>query len=489
MIDSKPSFNILESIERHIEALKPLLPKQAIVCIGEYPIKTYLKQSALVRDGLLPIFIEKSSDDIYKWIPKGYSAHFVLAFEDLGIDTHFWYDVSPTIQKDTSIIDSLNKKSTERLHSAIVFSSVWDGVGSAALQPLIGKFRKQNIDSLSIAVLPSKIQPADAHFNAYASLQMCLATEGSTVLLLGRDELETFEGVDRNGVQIKGNAVVNYLLDLLLVRERLVQEIAELSRTFNVKLFSAVAVTAASYRVYGSLENMLNTAVLKLLLAFDLSSASLLYVLLRMPANLKDKIPRAKIELEITNWFKERTNPQSIHIAEPIYTDDMNDRIDAVLFIGGFDTTKMFADWDRKVSELKTRAVEKGYMTDDWRSLIKVQEEPKAPQIIDTRVPSETESAPETLQQIEEQKAAHEVTSAEITPGPINIEVPVANTVDIAELVDVEKPTVTAKAEKPKRSQRKKPEILQTQPPAAKPTETSKPEKPTRTRRTRKAQT
>jgi hypothetical protein len=162
MIDSKPSFNILESIERHIEALKPLLPKQAIVCIGEYPIKTYLKQSALVRDGLLPIFIEKSSDDIYKWIPKGYSAHFVLGFEDLGIDTHFWYDVSPTIQKDTSIIDSLNKKSTERLHSAIVFSSVWDGVGSAALQPLIGKFRKQNIDSLSIAVLPSKIQPVNS---------------------------------------------------------------------------------------------------------------------------------------------------------------------------------------------------------------------------------------------------------------------------------------------------------------------------------------
>ena len=51
-----------------------------------------------------------------------------------------------------------------------IFSSVWDGVGSAALPTLIRKFKAANIDSLSIAVLPSKIQPTDAHFNAYAAL-------------------------------------------------------------------------------------------------------------------------------------------------------------------------------------------------------------------------------------------------------------------------------------------------------------------------------
>jgi hypothetical protein len=302
--------------------------------------------------------------------------------------------------------------------------------------------------------------------------------------------LETFEGVDRNGVQIKGNAVVNYLLDLLLAKESLVQEIAELSRTFNVKLFSAVAVTAASYRVYGSLENMLNAAVLKPLSTFDLSSASLLYVLLRMPANLKDKIPRAKIELEITTWFKERTNPQSIHISEPIYTDDMSDRIDAVLFIGGFDTTKMFAEWDRKVSELKSRAVQSGCMTDDWRSLIRVREEVKKPEIMGAPLAfSEAISASDS-QQVGEQKAVDRVTPAEMTPGPINLEVTSeANTLDIPKLVDVEKPTTEEKVEKPKKSQRKRAMILQVQPTATKPSEASKPEKPTRTRRTRNAQT
>ncbi len=128
--------------------------------------------------------------------------------------------------------------------------------------------------------------------------------------------------------------------------------------------------------MYGSIENMLDTALLKPLSTFDLSSSTLLYVLLRMPANLKDKIPRAKIELSITDWFKEKTSPQSIHISEPIYTEDMSDRIDAVLFIGGFDTSKMFEELETKVASLKRAAVERGLMTEDWQLPFKVEEEP-----------------------------------------------------------------------------------------------------------------
>ena len=179
------------------------------------------------------------------------------------------------------------------------------------------------------------------------------------------------------GELIKGNMVVNYLINMFLAKETLVNEISELSRTFNVKLFSGIVVTGASYKIYGSIENMLNTAWLKPLLAFDLSSASLLYVLLRMPSSLKDKLPRAKIELAIANWFKEKTSLQSIYITEPIYTEDMTDRIDAVLFVGGFDTIKLLANLQKKVEPLKNQAVEKGFMTEDWQLIMPKIEEPK----------------------------------------------------------------------------------------------------------------
>ena len=381
MNDGKATFNVLASIEKHIEGLKPLLPKQALVCIGEYPIKTLLKEPIITKEVTLPILIEKSSDEIYKWLPKGYDAHFVLGFEEEHIDTHFWYNVLPTISKDNSVLESLRKKSLEKLHGAIIFSSIWDGVGSAALPTYIRKFKEANIDSLSIVVLPSKIQPTDAQFNAYGALEICLATDGATVLLLERDQIESYEGVDRKGEPIKGNTVANYLLNMFLAKNSLVEEIAELSRTFNTKLFTALLVTGASYNIYGSLDNMLNAALLKPFLNVDLSSASLLYVLLRLPLSMKDKLPRGKIELAITNWFKEKTNLQSIYITEPIYTQDMTDRIDAVLFLGGFEATKMLSDLEKKVKSLKDHAVEKGFMTEEWKVVSKIEAAPNIPEI------------------------------------------------------------------------------------------------------------
>ncbi len=386
MNNDKATFNVLASIEKHIEGLKPLLPKQALVCIGEYPIKIILKEPTITKEVTLPILIEKSSDEIYKWLPKGYDPHFVLGFEEEHIDTHFWYNVLHTISKDNSVLESLRKKSLEKLHGAIIFSSIWDGVGSAALPTYIRKFKEANIDSLSIVVLPSKIQPKDAQFNACGALETCLAADGATVLLLERDQIESYEGVDRKGEPIKGNTVANYLLNMFLAKNSLVEEIAELSRTFNTKLFTALFVTGSSYSIFGSLDNMLNAALLKPFLNYDLPNASLLYVLLRMPLSIKDKLPRGKIELTITNWFKEKTSLQSIYVTEPIYTQDMTDRIDAVLFIGGFETTKMLSDMETKVKSLKDHAVDRGFITQDWKVVSKIEaamNNPEIPRIIE----------------------------------------------------------------------------------------------------------
>ena len=122
---------------------------------------------------MLPIFLGKSSDEVFKWIPKGFDPHLVLGFEDANIDTHFWYNVLPFISQDETLIEGLKKKPIEKLHSAIMVASVWDGIGSASLPTLISKLKASNINSLSIAILPSKIQPTDAYFNTLASLGMC----------------------------------------------------------------------------------------------------------------------------------------------------------------------------------------------------------------------------------------------------------------------------------------------------------------------------
>jgi hypothetical protein len=379
MKEEDNAFNILESIKKHIETLKPLLPKQALVCIGEYPIKILLKEPYVDKTTeMLAILLGKSSDDVFKWVPKGFDPYLVLGFEDANINTHFWYNVLPFVSQDETLIEGLKKKPTEKLHSAIVVASVWDGVGSASLPTLISKLKSSNINSLSLAIMPSKIQPTDAYFNSLASLGMCASSDDATVVLLERDLLERYEGVDRNGFLIKGNTVANYLVNLFLGKETLVQELSELSRTFNVKMYSVLVATGASVKIYGSLENILNATLLKPLLTFDLSSTSLLYVLLRMPTSLKDKLPRGKIELATAGWFKEKANLKSIYLSEPIYTEDSSDRIDIILFVGGFETAKMFTDLDKKVKSMKNRAVEKGFIKEEeWQAMMKNLEEQK----------------------------------------------------------------------------------------------------------------
>ena len=379
MEEEDSAFNVLESIKKHIETLKPLLPKQALVCIGEYPIKILLKEPYVDKTTeMLAILLGKSSDDVFKWVPKGFDPYLVLGFEDANINTHFWYNVLPFVSQDETLIEELKKKPIEKLHSAIVVASVWDGIGSASLPTLMSKLKSSNINSLSLAILPSKIQPTDAYFNSLASLGMCASSDDATVVLLERDLLERYEGVDRNGFLIKGNTVANYLVNLFLAKETLVQELSELSRTFNVKMYSVLVATGASVKIYGSLENILNATLLKPLLTFDLSSTSLLYVLLRMPTSLKDKLPRGKIELATAGWFKEKANLKSIYIAEPIYTEDSSDRIDIILFVGGFETAKMFTDLDKKVKSMKNRAVEKGFIKEEeWQAMMKNLEEQK----------------------------------------------------------------------------------------------------------------
>ena len=143
-------------------------------------------------------------------------------------------------------------------------------------------------------------------------------------------------------------------------------------------MYSVLLMTGASTKIYGSLENMLNAMLLKPLLTFDLSSASVIYVLLRMPASLKDKLPNGKVELAVAGWFKEKADLKTIYVTEPIYIEDASDRLDLILFVGGFDTTQIVADLNKKARNMKSQAVQKGFVKEEeWQNIMNNLEEKK----------------------------------------------------------------------------------------------------------------
>ena len=372
MESCKPYFDVLESIGKHIALLKPLLPNHAIICIGEYPAKILLKGPLADKtDDTLPIFIDKSTKEISKWSQSRLDPYSIVGL-DTKIDTHFWFHVLPYVAENDEFMARLKNKLVDKQRDAVIVSSIWDGVGSALLPALISQFKAWNINSVALAVLPSKVQPSDVHFNAFSSMGICASEDSTPVVLIDRDSLENYVGVDRKGVTIMGNVVANYLLELMLTKDTIVQELSELSRTFNVKIYTVLSATGASFKIYGSLENILNAALFNPLLTFDLSSASVLYVLLRMPLQFKDKLPRGKIELAVANWFKKRASLNSIYITEPVYVEDVSDRIDVVMFVGGFDLTEMFTALEKKVNATKNQAIKKGLIKEDeWRGIVK----------------------------------------------------------------------------------------------------------------------
>jgi hypothetical protein len=365
------SFDVIESIKKHIAQLKPLAPKRGLICIGDYPAKILLKENFGEKIGdAQPIFIQKSNKESLSAAQSATDQHDIVSIEP-DVDTHFWFDIASYLAKDDRFGARLRSR-IEGLHENIILAPLWEGLGSALLPFLISQFKASNANSVALAVLPSKAQPSDDHFNAFASIGMCASNDAAAVVLLDRDCVEDYVGVDRDGSRMKGNVIIDYLLGMMLTKETFTQELSELSRSFNVKLYTMLSVTGASLKIYGSFKNILNAASLNPFLTFDLSSASVLYVLVRVPTRLKEKLTRGKIELATARWSKKLPNIKSVYVSEPIYVDDASDRVDAVVFVGSFDLAELTAFFQKKSAKVKSETVKKGLIKEEeWETIVK----------------------------------------------------------------------------------------------------------------------
>lgn len=364
-------FDVLESIAKHIAQIKPRMPERALICIGDFPTKILLKERLTEKTiDVLPIFIQKRSREIMKLTKSITVPHNILSVEP-DADVHFWFNMNAYLSKNEACLAQL-KGITNKFHEAIILVSLWEGLGSGMLPALVSQFKTVNANSVTLAILPSKAQPADAYFNALASLGMCTSNEYATVVLIGRDFAEDFLGVDRNGSRMIGNRIINYILEMMLEKETLPQELGELSRAFNVKLYTILSIPGVSFKVYGSFESILTAASLKPFLQFDLMTTEVLYILTRVPLNLKEDLTRAKIELATATWSKVIPNIKSIFVSEPIYIDDASDRVDLVVFAGGFDLTQLATSLMKKANRIKNEIVKKNLIKEkEWETVVK----------------------------------------------------------------------------------------------------------------------
>jgi hypothetical protein len=365
----KTKLKKTKEAKEHPPQVEKTYPKQTILCIGDYTTRIITQNSHLDKkiDSHI-LFIDKFSKNLAgsKLNPDN-----ILPL-DLNHDTHFWYQALPHLKENNILIENMKNRPIDNTKGVVILSSLWDGFSSAINPVLISHFKQSNTNSMTVGILPSQLQPPDAHFNAYSSIGLSLSKDFTSMLLLDRDQIENFVGINRNGLSIKGTEIVNYILDLIIEKETFVKELAELTRTFNVRTYSVLLASGASLSVYGSLENILNTALLQPLLKFDLSTSSLLYVVARIPAKLKKILTKSKIELTLADWFKEKANLKSIQISEPIYVEGEGNRIDIALFIGGFNLSSILTSIQKKANPIKNQILKQGSIKKkEWEEIAK----------------------------------------------------------------------------------------------------------------------
>ncbi|MEM2614819.1 MAG: hypothetical protein QXO15_11460 [Nitrososphaerota archaeon] len=371
MSETKSDFDVLRSIQKHISRLKPRFPKWAVIGIGEYAADIIFKGVVINGEGI-KILIGRPSISVLESNKFSHEALDTLDIEGNYFQSFFWFNILPKTMKDDNFVKKLKDKSLHTVRNALILSATWDGIGSGFPSALVSRFSSWNIKSMVVALLPSKAQPPVAHFNALAAVGLCVNKGAVPTLLIDRDYLENYIGVCRKGAIVKGREIINILIELILSKETFFEEITTLSKSFDTKVYTVLLSAGASLRVYGSLHNIFRTALLRPLLNFDLSTATVVYVISRIPLSLRNKLSKEHIEGATADWFKELSSLKSIHVSDPLFVDDINDRIDIAIFIGGFKTAKTLSFSKEKCSELKDDMVRRGILSsEEWQEIVK----------------------------------------------------------------------------------------------------------------------
>ncbi|TRO48397.1 hypothetical protein E2P65_02945 [Candidatus Bathyarchaeota archaeon] len=343
-----------------------MLPDRAVIIVGQYTL------DALESPG----FDEEGLTDIIRVHHKKDLEHKTVYIDpdfEVEIDTlyepHYWFDLLEHVDSE-AFNNELGRRVYDYHDEILTLVNLSEG-SSSGLYPLLHRFlakREKNV--LGVSIVPSMSHSSDALFNAFASLGM-VSIDGSTpLLLIDQARLEDYSGVHRMGEILKELDVVDYLVELLLDKRGFIRDLYKLSRNFDIGMFSALMATGCSLGIYESFRNILEVTLEQPLMEFDISTATMIYVLVRAPLYYRDEFTKGQIEYEVSQWLAESLGVDIPQICEPVFTDEFGDRVDVVILVGGFDTKKMFGEIYRRIERFSKMNLEQGlYDRELWEKI------------------------------------------------------------------------------------------------------------------------
>lgn len=365
---SDSDLKLLASIRKNIDSIESLLPDRAVITVGQYTLDA-LESPGIDEEGLTDVIrVHHKKDLEHKTV-------YIDPESDVEIDTlyepHYWFDLLEHVDAE-AFDDMLGRRVFDYHDEILTLVNLSEG-SSSGLYPLLHRFlAKRDKNVLGVSIVPSMSHSSDALFNSFASLGM-VSIDGSTpLLLIDQGRLEDYSGVHRMGEILKDMDVVDYLVELLLDKRGFIRDLYKLSRNFDIGMFSALMATGCSLGIYESFRNILEVTLEQPLMEFDISTATMIYVLVRAPLYYRDEFTKGQIEYEVSQWLAESLGVDIPQICEPMFVDEFGDRVDVVILVGGFDTKKMFRDIYRRIERFSNMNLEQGlYDRELWDEIKK----------------------------------------------------------------------------------------------------------------------
>ena len=369
-MDSKEdSPDVLQRIRAHIDQISPVLPNQVLIAVGQYALGAFDSERFLEDDMSTLIRILHRKETNLKTVDMSFDPEQTIILDTI-YEPHYWFDLHSHLEKNRGLSDELKRRIFNYHDEVISIVSLSEGIASGILPTLHSYLMREGKSAVSIAVFPSMTHSSDALFNAFSSIGLISIERSALLILLDQSRLEEFAGVKRNGDILTGKDIIDYLIELFLDRKGFIRDLVKLSRSFNVDLYTVLMAAGCSLDIYESFRNILNITLEQPMLDFDLSTASMIYVLVRAPLHLRGQLTKGRIELEVTSWLKERADLDAPQICEPVYVDEFGDRIDVIILVGGFDTEELFSSIDKRISRFSRIMVEQElYDKEVWSSI------------------------------------------------------------------------------------------------------------------------
>ncbi len=366
-MSSNTDVNLLASLRKQIEAITPILPDKAVVTVGQYTLETLIDSPKLSEEDVYTLLRVIHRKDLqHKTIHIDPRKSLIA---DTLYEPHYWFDMEEYLGKIE--LESMLEKLIYGYHKEIMtLSNISEGACSGILPDVHRFLTDRKKSTIGIALFPAMNHSSDALYNAFSAIGRMLIDKSTPMILIDQGMMEHYNGVHRTGDVLQGIRIIDYFVDILLDKENIIRELDRLSRSYGVELFSPLMATGCSLDIYGSFRNILEITLEQSLMEFDLTTASMVYVLVRAPLSYQEEFQKGQLEFEVTQWLQESIGIDIPQICEPLFVDEYGDRVDVIILVGGYDTGKKFNEVYNRIERFSKMNVDQGLVeSDTWEKI------------------------------------------------------------------------------------------------------------------------